>query len=232
MPVKLEAQDFLHEADAPAMLPKAQEMGPNTDSPPGMPTPPNIMHPPPQPPWHSDDNGQFSPDAEQPDFRPLGTISQQAAPQQGQAHIHMPLSPFKAFAQGPHDPMDRRGSLDRDENTQPHVVGVLETQGVPHPLARQHGHQDPHGGLGRAISCLTDAQHHAGPWDGPVLTGHVVSRCNSAPPVPEVSLMPSLWCFIQLYRQAISLCHSEASAAFSVMSGSGDGVTDAVTGLL
>ena len=67
------------------------------------------------------------------------------------------------------------------------VVGVLETQHVAHPLTNHQGPAALHGGLARAMSCLPDAQHHAHPWDPPTFRGSLLSRCSSAPPVPEVS---------------------------------------------
>ena len=205
VPVKLEAQDFLHEAVDPEMLRKPQDLSPVTDSPPGMPTPPNVQHPPPLPTWHSDDKSAgFSPDPIQPDFAPSGVpvfSNQQGIPQQGhvghQPHIHMPLSPFKSCP-----PVDERsagglGGMDGNESfndsLQPHVVGVLETQDVMHPLSMQHGgsgQQGSHASLGRAISCMPDAQHRTEPWERQILPGSVLSRCNSAPPMPEVGLLP------------------------------------------
>ena len=80
------------------------QQGLNTDSPPGMPTPPNVQHPPPPATWQSDDPSSFSPDANEPVPMSEGTgILQVAGSQQGVSerppmHIHMPLSPFKSFA--------------------------------------------------------------------------------------------------------------------------------------
>lgn len=104
------------------------QQGLNTDSPPGMPTPPNVQHPPPPATWQSDDTSSFSPDANEPvpmsggpEGSLLAGIQQGASGHEPPMHIHMPLSPFKNFA-----PPDS-GSEDAEMGQQPQV-GLLLAQ--------------------------------------------------------------------------------------------------------
>ncbi|KAK9821654.1 hypothetical protein WJX74_005232 [Apatococcus lobatus] len=165
-----------------------EQAGLNTDSPPGMPTPPNVQHPPPPATWQSD---SFSPDSTEPTSLsedPVASVPgiEQNASKQQQMQIHMPLSPFKNFA----PPAGSDGTV---IGHQPQVVGVLETQHVEHPLTNHQApltQHDRHGGLARTMSCLPEAQHHSQPWDPPAFPGNLLSRCNSAPPVPELGGAP------------------------------------------
>ena len=77
-----------------------EQVGLNTDSPLGMPTPPNVQHPPPPAGWQSDG---FSPDGHEavPMSHDRGAemlASQQNALERQHMQVHMPLSPFKNFA--------------------------------------------------------------------------------------------------------------------------------------
>lgn len=164
------------------------DSGMDTDSPPGMPTPPNVQQPPPPPIWNSDDrHGIASEPHQQAGYEPgcssggLPHCSQQSNLEQQQGHSHMPISPFKDF-----DPA-HSGSESGSMGEPPHVVGVLETQQVVHPLQAQQAHGDALGGLARTMSCFPDTQQHHQPWDSHLCTSNLLSRCNSAPALPEVS---------------------------------------------